>query len=328
MLESLLKILRKKGTVMTKKTMTKIAIGWGWVPLLSAVLFLSNPLAPNAVAESAPTVQDAYPGLATGVLQRAVLEEMEKEILLKGDGIEIKASFTEKTFGRVTPEIQKQLEKNMFFLLEQEGTQALIKRDAEAMGISMDSEEEKGFQAYVDRLTKGLTVTENEARAFYDGNKEMMGGMPFDQVKASIEPFLLQQKKQEIVDAHIADLGKTAHVRLNRDWVKRQADLALDNPVDKARRSGKPSMIEFGSTGCVPCDMMQPILEKLKKKFPDKLNVVFVHVGEDQMLGARFGIRMIPVQVFYDAQGKEVFRHKGFFKEEDVLKQLKKMGVG
>ena len=215
----------------------------------------------------------------------------------------------------------------MFFLLEQEATQEFIKQDAKAMGISVDLPEGEMFQAYVNGLTKGLTVTEVEARAFYAGNKEMMGGMPFEQVKASIEPFLLQQKKQEIVDARIANLGKAPHVRINRDWVKQQADLALDNPVDKARMSGKPSMIEFGSTGCVPCDMMQPILEKLKKKYPEKLNVVFVHVGENQMLGARFGIRIIPVQVFYDAKGKEVFRHKGFYAEADVLKQLKKMGV-
>ncbi len=134
-------------------------------------------------------------------------------------------------------------------------------------------------------------------------------------------------KSLEIIDAHIANLGKEAHVRLNRDWVKKQAQLAMDNPVDQARKSGKPSMVEFGSTGCVPCDMMQPILEKLRKKYPDKLNVVFVHVGENQMLGARFGIRVIPVQVFYDAKGKEVFRHQGFYAEAEVLKQIKKLGV-
>ena len=109
--------------------------------------------------------------------------------------------------------------------------------------------------------------------------------------------------------------------------MKNQARLALDNPVDKARMSGKPSMIEFGSTGCVPCEMMQPILENLRKKYPDKLNVVFVHVGENKMLGARFGIRVIPVQAFYDAKGKEVFRHQGFYAEAEVLKQLKKIGV-
>lgn len=97
------------------------------------------------------------------------------------------------------------------------------------------------------------------------------------------------------------------------DWVKTQSNLAMDNPVDKARRSKKPTMAEFGATGCVPCDMMQPILDKLRKTYPGKLNVIFVHVGEDQVLAARYGIQSIPVQVFFDAAGKEVFRHVGFF---------------
>jgi thioredoxin 1 len=91
--------------------------------------------------------------------------------------------------------------------------------------------------------------------------------------------------------------------------------------------SGKPTMVEFGATGCVPCDMMQPILDNLRKDYPDQLNVVFVHVGEEQVLAARFGIRSIPVQVFFDAQGKEVFRHVGFFAQTEVTKQLSQMGV-
>lgn len=73
--------------------------------------------------------------------------------------------------------------------------------------------------------------------------------------------------------------------------------------------------------------MMQPILNKLRKKFPDRLNVVFAHVRDDPIMGARFGIRSIPVQVFFDKNGREVFRHTGFYAEPEVLKQVAKMGV-
>ena len=51
------------------------------------------------------------------------------------------------------------------------------------------------------------------------------------------------------------------------------------------------------------------------------------HVRENQILGARFGIRSIPVQVFYDKNGEEVFRHMGFYPEAEVLKQLSKLGI-
>jgi thioredoxin 1 len=52
-----------------------------------------------------------------------------------------------------------------------------------------------------------------------------------------------------------------------------------------------------------------------------------VHVGQEKVLAARFGIRSIPVQVFYDPNGNEVFRHEGFFAEAEVNKVLSKMGV-
>lgn len=307
--------------------MIKKRIAWGLATLLASVFSCSQPLVPNAQAETAPTVESVYPGLAAGVLQSAQMVDMEKELLLRGDGIEIQENFTESIFAQVTPDIQKELEKSMFFLLEQEATRVFIKRDAKAMGISIDQPEEEIGKAYLDRLTKGVKTTKTEVRAFYNSNREMVGGMPFDQVKGSIEQFLLQQKKQEFLNDYIKGLGKKARIRLNRDWVKKQAQLALDNPVDQARKSGKPTMAEFGASGCVPCDMMQPILEKLKKEYPDQLNVVFVHVRENQMLAARFGIRAIPVQVFYDAKGKEVFRHQGFYAEAEVLKQIKKLGV-
>jgi len=125
---------------------------------------------------------------------------------------------------------------------------------------------------------------------------------------------------------YIKNLEGLKDIRINGRWVEKHYALAMDNPVDRAKRSGKPSMVEFGATGCIPCDRMQPILVKLRKKYPDRLNVVFVNVRENQILGARFGIRSIPVQVFYDRFGKEVFRHVGFFAEAEVNKQLKKMG--
>ena len=170
-------------------------------------------------------------------------------------------------------------------------------------------------------------MSDEEAKIFYEAKKAMVGGLPFEQVKEAIQQVLVQQKRQDSFESYLQGLGGNTAIKVNTEWVKVQQALARDNPVDKARLSGKPSLVEFGAKGCVPCDMMQPILERLQKKYPDKLNVVFVHVGENQILGARFGIQSIPVQVFYDHQGREVFRHVGFYPEEEVLKQLAKMGV-
>jgi len=50
-------------------------------------------------------------------------------------------------------------------------------------------------------------------------------------------------------------------------------------------------------------------------------------VWKDPDQAKRFGISVIPTQIFYDKQGKEVLRHTGFMSEEAIVAQLKKLGV-
>ncbi len=86
-------------------------------------------------------------------------------------------------------------------------------------------------------------------------------------------------------------------------------------------------MVDFGSTGCTPCEMMAPILKTLQGKYAGKANVVFVHVGEEQVLAARYGIRTIPLQVFFDKDGKEAYRHTGFFPQDKIEEKLGQLGA-
>ena len=90
---------------------------------------------------------------------------------------------------------------------------------------------------------------------------------------------------------------------------------------------GYNTLVDFGADGCKPCEMMEPILATLKKKYKGKANVVFVHVREHQMLATRYGIQSIPVQIFFDKNGKEVFRHVGFFAQEEIEEKLEELGV-
>lgn len=274
------------------------------------------------------TVGEEYPGLAAGVLKAARFSKMRPGMLLSADGFEIPRTWVEKTVRQFPQEARKQIEGSLFFMLEQEVTQKVVVRDAKIAGLPSDGlTDDEIIQSYLDQKVGQITVSEAEAKSFYDENKELVGGLPFEQVKESIHGFLTQQKQQDAVFDYIRSLENIKDIRIDRQWVDKQYALAMDNPVDRARRSGKPTMVEFGATGCVPCDMMQPILDKLEKTRGDRLNVVFVNVQENQLLGARFGIRSIPVQVFYDQSGKEVFRHVGFYAEAEINKQLAKMGV-
>ena len=150
----------------------------------------------------------------------------------------------------------------------------------------------------------------------------MVSGAPLDKVRDMIKGYLAQQKKQEALQVYVQNLGQRSAIQVDEEWVKKQSLAARDNPVDQARLSGRPSLIDFGATGCGPCDLMTPILDKLKKKYQGKMNALFVHVQEEKILSSRYGIRSIPVQVFFDKNGMEAFRHTGFFPEAEIEKNL------
>jgi len=88
-----------------------------------------------------------------------------------------------------------------------------------------------------------------------------------------------------------------------------------------------PKLIDLGATKCIPCKKMAPILEELKTTYAGKLEVEFIDVWQNPDAGKQYGIQLIPTQIFYDATGKELFRHEGFFGREDILGKWKELGV-
>jgi len=97
--------------------------------------------------------------------------------------------------------------------------------------------------------------------------------------------------------------------------------------VPKVQSNALPRMLELGSVGCKPCEMMSPILDELRKEYPGKLSVEFYDVRKNPAPAQKYKIRLIPTQVFLDAEGKEYFRHEGFFPKEEIEKVLGQMGV-
>lgn len=88
-----------------------------------------------------------------------------------------------------------------------------------------------------------------------------------------------------------------------------------------------PKMIELGAEKCIPCKMMKPIIEDLQRDYKGKLDVVFIDVWKDSSAAEKYGIQSIPTQVFLDEDGKEFFRHVGFFAKEDILKTFADHGI-
>ena len=72
---------------------------------------------------------------------------------------------------------------------------------------------------------------------------------------------------------------------------------------------------------------MVPVMEQLEKKYSGKLIVEFHNVKQDLTYARKYGIRLIPTQIFLDTLGNEVYRHEGYFPLEDIEPILEQMGV-
>lgn len=97
--------------------------------------------------------------------------------------------------------------------------------------------------------------------------------------------------------------------------------------LKEALSSGKPTLAEFGANTCIPCKQMKPILEQLAVEYEGKLNVVIVEVYEQMELTRFNRIMAIPTQIVFDSSGKEITRHVGLWPKEQIIAQLKKMGI-
>jgi len=88
-----------------------------------------------------------------------------------------------------------------------------------------------------------------------------------------------------------------------------------------------PALIDIGAGTCIPCKMMAPILEELKKELAGKIVVQFLDLNKNPKFAQEYRIRVMPTQIFYDASGKELFRHEGFYSKEDILGKWAELGI-
>lgn len=118
------------------------------------------------------------------------------------------------------------------------------------------------------------------------------------------------------------------------------------------RALGFPIIADYGSSSCVPCKKMAPILEKMNKEAQGKAIIKFVDVWKYRKAADNVPIQIIPSQILFNADGTpfepsdelassikfethaaedesglSFTIHHGGLTEEDFRKILKEMGV-
>ena len=131
-------------------------------------------------------------------------------------------------------------------------------------------------------------------------------------------------KKIAIVAALIAAVVVAITMRQNKSG---DDNVPAEFKPEQLTGKGLPVLIDLGSDECIPCKLMAPILEQLKSEYERTLIVDFIDVWKNPDEGPKYNIKLIPTQIFFDASGKERFRHEGFFSKEDILAKWKELGV-
>jgi thioredoxin 1 len=105
------------------------------------------------------------------------------------------------------------------------------------------------------------------------------------------------------------------------------AEAPKSAPTNAPAKVNLPRLVDLGADKCIPCKMMAPVLKELKKEYAGRMEVEFIDVWKDPEAGKAYQIHLIPTQIFFDAAGKELFRHEGFFSKADILAKWKELGV-
>ena len=102
------------------------------------------------------------------------------------------------------------------------------------------------------------------------------------------------------------------------------------NDVEATQRasSKRPlvTFLELGSASCIPCRMMKPVMKDIAEHYQDKIEVVFYDIAlpQNRQIAIEYRVRVMPTQVFLDADGKEFFRHEGYYPKDQIIKMLDK----
>ena len=106
-----------------------------------------------------------------------------------------------------------------------------------------------------------------------------------------------------------------------------KGEVLVTNRLDIDFAKYQVTFLELGADRCIPCKKMQPIMKEIAAAFSDRVQVVFYDVWKDPAPGEKYGIQLIPTQVFLDQRGKEIARHVGLFPKQEIIDLLKKHGI-
>lgn len=245
-------------------------------------------------------------------------------------------------FGRELDKVpspyKEMLQEDPKQFLDQLVLQEVLIQEAERLGVKSDANakpEEKDSSQIQNLLKKEVIdkvkVSKEEIEILYKEHQSKMGKKKLDEVAPLLEELIRDAKGKEKVEEYITSLREKAKVEIDENRLKGITAVAPDTNTseefNKAVKSGKPLLVDFGANNCVPCRQLRPILKDIAKEQSGKAEILIIDVYKFKSLAADHKIQVVPTLIFFDKTGKEVYRHMGAWDKDSIVKKLAEIGA-
>ncbi len=276
------------------------------------------------------SLADTYPQLSDTPLADAQVTVLPEDVVLQSDNIAITQQDVQTQLQSVPEQDRQQLAGNELFIVEQMFTeQALVaqaRNELTRQGHDITGMPERElFQTFFNGMMEGVQVTDQEVSDFYESNPQMMGGMPLEEAGPQIEQFLQQQKQQNVLEEYIETTMGNLDTQISEVWVDEKVSLSLDNELDQARVSGKPTCVAFDSSESDTYQHLQTTFDNLSEEMEDNANLVILPIEEHPVLANRYAVQSAPTIIFFDQGGNEANRTDQLIEEDQVKQHLQMM---
>lgn len=270
------------------------------------------------------------------------LNNPKNQILAQVNGDKITVYQFNKELDKIESPLKEMIKEEPQAFLENLILQRILLQEAKKQGITPPmrtykdiSKENKSQEDIIieelfkKKFSETPKVTKEEVKAIYSHLKDQLGGKSFEEVAPEIENLLKENKRQNEIRQYIAELRKNASVEIDQIRLKKitlkPPESNTEEEFKKALSSGKPILVDFGANSCLPCRQMRPILKEIKKEYSGKAEILVIDVYKYQNLAKEYKIQLIPTLIFFDASGKEVFRHVGLMEKDKIIAKLKEI---
>jgi thioredoxin 1 len=245
-------------------------------------------------------------------------------------------------FGRELEKVpspyKEMLQEDPKQFLDQMVLQEVLLQEADRLGVKSDANakpEEKESSQIQNLLKKEVIdkvkVNKEEIEILYKEHQSKMGKKKMDEVAPLLEELIRDAKGKEKVEEYITSLQEKAKVEVDEKRLKEisvpSSATNTSDDFEKAVKSGKPVLVDFGANSCVPCRQIRPILKEIAKEQTGKAEILVIDVYKFKSLAAEYKVQVIPTLIFFDKTGKELYRHMGAWDKDSIVKKLAEIGA-